>query len=266
MKKNRVVIALLSLIISSNALAGEMGIEDENDPCWGNPDSCRPAPPKDPYPWSKVTALSIGPAWSSSGTSQTILLQPNVEKTYDAAQGGSTLFSGELFYGLQKQLNDTFYSQFGLAINASSNAKLNGDIWEDADPEFNNYTYKYNVNHAHIAIKGVLLADVSYVRPYVSASFGMGLNQAHEFTITPKIYQEIPAPAFESHTTTAFTYTFGLGVQRNLNKHWQIGTGYQFAAWGSSNLARAPGQTLNNGLSLSNLYINSIQLSLSYIS
>ena len=111
-----------------------------------------------------------------------------------------------------------------------------------------------------------MLADVSYVRAYVNASFGMGLNQAHDFTITPKIYQEVAAPAFESHTTTAFTYTLGLGVQRILNKHWQIGTGYQFAAWGASNLARASGQTLNNGLSLSNLYINSLQLSLSYIS
>ena len=267
MKKNRVVIALLSAIFTSSALAGGMGVEQDSDSCWGVSGSCWGTPQKDPYPWSKVTTLSLGPSWSGHGTTQTILLKPNLQKTYDAAQTGSQLFSGELFYGLQKQLNDTFYTQFGLTLAASSNAKLTGDIWEDANPEFNNYTYEYNVNHAHIALKGILLADVSYIgRPYVSASFGMGMNKAHDFTITPKIYQEVPAPAFESHTTTAFTYTLGLGVQRILNKHWQIGTGYQFSAWGKSELDRAPGQTLNSGLSLANLYVNSIQFNLSYIS
>jgi opacity protein-like surface antigen len=266
-KNSRIIITLLQIILSGSALAGGMGVKQDSDSCWGVSGACWGTPPTGPYPWSKVISLSLGPAWSSHGSTQTIFLRPNVEKTYAASQIGSTLASGELFYGLQKQLNERFYSQIGAVLSASSNAKLDGDIWEDADPAFNNYTYKYSVNHAHVAIKGLLLADVNYIgRPYLSASAGIGFNNAHDFTITPKIYQEVAAPAFQSHVTTAFTYTLGAGVQRVLNKHWQIGAGYQFAAWGESQLDRAAGQTLNSGLHLNNIYTNSIQLNLSYIS
>lgn len=257
----------LSILLANTVWAGTMGAKQDADACWGVSGACWGTPAKEPYPWQKVMSLSLGPAWSSAGETQTITLRPNIQKTYDASSSTSTLVSGELFLGLQKQLTDTFYSQLGLTFSASSNATFNGDIWEDADPSFNNYTYQYKVNHAHVGIKGLLLADVTYIgRPYISASIGIGQNNAHDFSITPKLYQEIPAPAFQSNTTRAFTYTLGIGVQRALDKHWQMGCGYQFAAWGDSQLGKASGQTLGNGLYLNNIYTNSIQLNLTYIS
>lgn len=244
-----------------------MGTRQDSDSCWGVSGTCWGTPQSEPYTWQKVLSLSLGPAWSSSGATQTITLSPNIQKTYDASSAGSTLVSGELFFGLQKQLNETFYSQLGLTVSASSNATFNGDVWENADPAYNNYTYQYKVNHAHIGIKGLLLADVNYIgRPYISGSIGMGQNNAHDFSITPRVYQEVAAPAFQSHTTHSFTYTLGVGVQRALNKHWQMGCGYQFASWGDSKLGKASGQTLNSGLYLNNIYTNSIQLNLTYIS
>ena len=70
---------------------------------------------------------------------------------------------------------------------------------------------------------------------------------------------------FASNSTTAFTYTLGAGVQRQLNPHWQAGIGYEFADWGRSQLNRASGQTLNSGLSLSQLYTNGFLFNLTYL-
>ncbi|WP_058476489.1 outer membrane protein [Legionella steigerwaltii] len=217
-------------------------------------------------PWTQVITLSLGPAWTDSGETNTFFLQPDVEKKYTANENTSTLFDGEVFYGLQHALNASFTGQLGLAVAATTNAKLKGDVWEDADPEFDNFFYTYKINHTHIAAKGKLIGNFNVlVNPYLSGSLGVGFNRAHDFTITPKIVEEVPAPEFTSNTHTAFSYTVGVGVQKEFYSRWQFGIGYEFADWGKSNLGRAPGQTLNNGLSLNHLYTNELQFSLSLI-
>jgi opacity protein-like surface antigen len=215
---------------------------------------------------SYVVTLSAGPALSNNGHTQTISLQPDLEQTFAALNTSQLLASGEIFIGVQKELNYRHAAQFGLALAASSNANLNGDIWQDADPDFNNFSYKYQISHAHVAVKGKFLADFdTIVKPYMSVSLGIGFNRAHDFSVTSKLFQQIVPPAFQSNTTNSLTYTVGAGIQKDLNEHWQAGLGYEFADWGSSQLARASGQTINSGLSLSNLYTNSLQFYASYI-
>ncbi|MBN9227964.1 MULTISPECIES: outer membrane protein [Legionella] len=217
-------------------------------------------------PWTQVITLSLGPAWTDTGETNTFFLQSDVEKTYTANENTSTLFDGEIFYGLQHALNATFTGQLGLAAAVTSNAKLKGDVWEDADPDFDNFFYTYKINHTHIAAKGKLIGHFNApVNPYISGSLGVGFNRAHNFTITPKIVEEIPAPGFTSHTHTAFTYTVGAGIQKEFYSRWQVGIGYEFADWGKSYLGRAPGQTLNNGPGMNHLYTNQLQFSLSYL-
>lgn len=264
-----VVIACLSALLSGTAFAGTMGPEAESEPCWGPADSCTatPQPERTDYPWQQATSLSIGPAWSNNGSTQTFFLQPGVSKTYSATFNSNILPYGELFLGMQKQLNPMFFSQMGLAIAGGSEAKLRGDIWEDADPNFNNFTYSYGVTEVRITAKGKLLMDSGLygTRPYVSAAAGVGFNNTHAFTISPNIIEEVPAPVFESKVNTVFTYAFGIGLQEVLSEHWQAGIGYEFANWGKSQLARATGQTLNNGLLINNIYINSVLLNITYI-
>ena len=151
-------------------------------------------------------------------------------------------------------------------MGATSNAKLSGNIWDDADSTFNNYSYSYQIQHTHVAIKGKLLADQGYwVIPWVSASLGVGFNDAHGFQNTPLISQAVTIPNFASNTQTSFTYTLGAGVQKILNRHWQIGAGYEFSDWGQSTLNRASGQTLNSGLNSNHLYTNGLLFNLTYI-
>ncbi len=216
--------------------------------------------------WTRVTTLSAGFGWYNSGQTQTIAIQPDIEKTYTAAHTNDAIAEGELFVGWQRPLHAHLLGQAGVALAGSSRAGFSGDIWEDANPELSNYTYNYGIQHTHVAIEGKLLADMDLLfTPYVNGSIGVGFNKAQNFVIHPKLEEEIPAPGFQSHTTTAFTYTAGIGVQKALNQHWQAGLGYLFSDWGKSQLASAPGQTLNSGIALSHTYVNSVLFNLSYL-
>lgn len=193
-------------------------------------------------------------------------LSPDIEKTYTANNSSNAVFDGEVFFGLQKALNQTLYAQLGLAVAATSNATLSGDIWDDADSEFNNYTYNYKIQHTHVAAKGKLLVDTGFwLIPWVSGSIGVGFNDAHGFHSTPTIFEALPTPDFSSHIQTVLTYTVGAGVQKALNQHWQMGLGYEFADWGKSHLGRATGQTLNQGLGLNHFYTNGVLFNLTYL-
>ena len=248
MKKESFVFVLSASFLTGSVLAGTMGSAGSlSNRTW-------------------VGTLSMGPVWQNAGTTQTFYLTPTIEKTYAANTTAQTLFDGEVFAGIQKRLSQTLQGQLGLAIAATSNAKLSGEVWDDADQEFNNYTYSYKIQHTHIAVKGKLLADRGYwLIPWVSGSLGVGFNNAHSFTNTPTIFESIPNANFASSTETALTYTLGAGVQKALSNHWQVGVGYEFADWGQSKLGHASGQTLNSGLSLNHLYTNGVLFNLTYL-
>ncbi|CAM2944409.1 Opacity protein and related surface antigens [Legionella steigerwaltii] len=246
--KSSLVLALSTSLATAGAFAGAMG------PLVQEPR------------WFWVGTLSAGPVWESGGKTQTFYLTPEIEKTYAANKSTHVLFDGEFFLGLQKKLSPMAQGQLGLAIAATSNANFSGMIWDDADPEFDNFAYSYKIQHTHVAAKAKLLFDQGYwLIPWISGSIGVGFNRAYSFDNTPTIFEALPNPNFASHTETTCTYTVGAGVQKALNVHWQLGVGYEFADWGKSNFGRAAGQTLNNGLTLSHLYTNGVLFNLTYL-
>lgn len=217
--------------------------------------------------WRWVGALSAGPVWASGGKTQTISLTPEIIKTYTANKASSnSLIYGELFGGVQKNLTQIMQGQFGLAVATTSNASISGDIWDDAEPQFNNHIYSYKIQHNHLAVKGKLLVD-KYTRliPWLSGSIGVGFNYANSFQNIPTIFEAMADPNFASYTKTTFTYSVGVGLQTTLTLHWQAGIGYEFADWGSSRLDFAPGQTLNSGPSLNHFYTNGLLFNLTYL-
>lgn len=215
--------------------------------------------------WAWVASIAAGPIWERGGETQTFYLAPEIEKTYVARKITHAIATGELFVGIQKSLTSQWLGQLGLAAATTGNAKLQGVIWDDADPLFANYSYLYKVRNTRIAVKGKLLLDKGYwLMPWVSASLGVGFNCAYDFTNTPLIFEAL-ANDFEDHTKTAFTYTLGAGVQKTMSEHWQLGVGYEFADWGKSEMGRILGQTMNSGLALNHLYTNGILFNLTYI-
>nr|WP_083501318.1 porin family protein [Legionella quateirensis] len=217
-------------------------------------------------PWNYIATLSAGPVWQNGGETQTFFLTPEIEKTYAANKSTGTLADGEFFLGIQKKIHHSFTGQLGIAFATTSKARLNGEIWDDADPEHNNFVYSYKIKHSHIALKGKLLSDLGFiVTPWISASAGAGFNRASDFSNVPVIFEALPNPDFVSHNKTTFTYTLGAGVQKALNQNWQIGVGYEFADWGKSQLGRAFGQTLGTGLSLNHYYTHGVMFNITVV-
>jgi opacity protein-like surface antigen len=249
MNKDCVALMLSASLLTSSTLAGTVS------PVTAQPD------------WMWEGTLNAGPAWSNDNETQSFNLTPDTEKNYVANKFTRMRFNGELFVGLQQSLSSALQGQLGLTVVATSNVGHSGVIWEDADPDFSNYTYEYKIQHTHVAVKGKILADAGFglMTPWISGSLGVGLNNAHSFKSTPTIVEAVPTPDFASHTKIAFTYTLGAGVQKALNSHWQVGVGYEFANWGKSSLGRAEGQTLNTGLALHHIYTNSLMFTLTYL-
>lgn len=215
-------------------------------------------------PW--VATFSIGPTWTNPGTQQTLQLTPELEKTYTAFKPQNTLADGELFLGFQKDLSNGLFAHLGLAGALTSQASLSGQIWDDANPEFNNYQYGYLIQHGQIALKAKVFKDTSssYL-PWVSGSVGIGFNRANSYENQPLISEAVMQNNFANYTDTSFTYTVGAGIQKIINAHWQAGVGYEFADWGQSHLNPAQGQTIGYGLSLDHLYTNGLMFNLTYV-
>lgn len=215
---------------------------------------------------SSVISLSIGPSWEGAGQAQTLDLTSDIIKTYTTDKPTNTLPTGELFLGIKGSLPKQLEGQIGLDIIATGPATLSGDIWDDGDPNFNNYTYQYKVNHKAVRLSGKLLGNWNLpVIPWISASLGVGFNKAYGFNNTPTIDEALPSPNFTNKTITAFTYAIGIGIQRQFSLHWQVGVGYEFSDWGRSQLGSTSEESINRGLSLSHLYTNSILFNLTYV-
>lgn len=213
-----------------------------------------------------LVTLSLGPAWSTPGETQTLYLQPALPETFVANSTTEILGEGEIFLGLHHRLTSHLQAQLGLAGAATTALSLHGDVWQDADPDLNNLSYGYKISHSHIALKGKLLTDISQlVQPYVSGSLGVGFNHAYHFISTSKLFEVLPEPPFTPQTSTAFTYTLGVGLQRELSTQWSVGVGYEFADWGKTSLGAAATQLSDGGLSLNHIYTNQLQFSLSFV-
>lgn len=245
MKASKLAI-LLCLALSHNIHAGSMGPTSE--------------------PLRTVLALSLGPVWTSPGQAQTILLEPDFLQSYTTNRHDNTLLGGEFFAGFQTAVNHRFLLQYGLAIAATSSANLNGDIWQDADPFYDNFVYSYKVSHFHLTIKAKLVGNLQrFVQPYFSASIGPGFNHAYHYRSRPKIVEVGEELPFNSRTLAALTYTLGMGIQKSLNNHWAVGFGYEFSDWGRSQLARAFDQTVGKGLRLNHSFSHQLQINLSLV-
>ncbi len=219
-----------------------------------------------PQSWSPLIALNIGPQWDSPGEKNQYSVEQGIPKTYAPSVTSQTLMGGEFFFGGQHVLNDWSDIQLGIAVAMTSVTSLSGDIWEDADPDFNNYFYAYKVAPFRTTVSAKWLFNgFEQLTPYVNLGLGLSFNRSYGYTITPKIFEEVASPLYTSNVPVAFAYDVGLGVQKQINPHVQVGLGYVFSDWGQSSLGRAPQQTANAPLSLSHLYMNQLVVSLNYL-
>lgn len=214
-----------------------------------------------------VFTFSGGAAWGSSVERKSLYLQQEIFKIFNPSGSNPSAFVGDFFVGFQYALMPEAVGQIGLSVGATTGLKQTGEIWEQGYSEFNNYTYQYNLSQTHVLIKGKLIIQplIYQLSPYVSAGVGVGFNRAHGYQSTPKIEEESIQPPFADNTTTDATYALGIGLQRAIRTNWSVGVGYEFSGWGKMMLGRAPGQTINQGLTNTNFYTNGVIANMTYV-
>lgn len=211
--------------------------------------------------------LSAGPGWSNNIAQQTFFLEPGVEKTYTTAEANRVLMQGEVFIGKQFQAPYHAILEGGLSLGGSSTQGFSGQIWEDANPVFNNYNYDFSLTHSYLAVSGKIYTDALRWKfePYFRASLGVAWNRLTHFGSSPLISEEVTAPAFACNTTSSFTYIVGVGLQKAINLNWRAGVEYTFSDWGSGEFAVPSGQNLSNVFSFSGLNVNSLMFNITYL-
>jgi|GEM_PF-6085435 len=88
-------------------------------------------------PW--FVMLSGGPVWSASGEKQTISLQPGVVNTYQPDRNVSTFGTGSVFLGVDRDFWHGSRLEAGVAFTGSGPDVVRGGVWQDANPNFDNF-------------------------------------------------------------------------------------------------------------------------------
>ena len=214
--------------------------------------------------------VSGGPGWSSPGETQTLTLESDGPNTYNNRSKTQTLGMGELLLGFQTRLfTAPIQTQWGVLVSAAGMARIKGDVWQLADPEFNNLSYSYNINQIRTGLRTKWLLDqyafTEKFKPYMTASIAAGFNHSFSFQNSARNSDIVANPNFKDKTVTAFNYSVGVGLQKEINQHTHVGLGYEFFDWGKSGLASAPGQATNAAPFLNHLYVNTVLLNLTYL-
>lgn len=219
--------------------------------------------------YKPLIMLSAGPAWQSGFKTQTLTLQPGVQNTYVPNNAYTALGSGAIFLAVEAPFYQTLKGALGVALTGSGSAKMSGNIWQDANPNFSNFTYNYKVNQFRVAFKArIVETEPKYtfksLQPYLSGEVGGGFNRSTGYLTTQTIDTAVLQPLFKNNTVSSVTYAFGAGLQGKVNSHVQVAVGYEIADWGKYQLGPANGQTTQGGLGASNLYVNELQFSILY--
>ncbi len=215
-----------------------------------------------------LATVTIGPDFVQSGQSQTLTLLPPFQNHYTNASKTQAVFDGGIFLGVERTLSEKFSAQLGVSGYIDTVITPQGDVWQFGLPQFNNFSYSYQVRHKRVMATGKLLGtqfQIKSIIPYVSVELGAAFNRSSAYQETALVPGVIPMLPFSSNNQTSFSWGVGLGYDYSLNCHTRIGIGYQFSDLGSASLGPTVDSTTTNTLVLSHLYTNQLRFQLTYL-
>ncbi|WP_133128704.1 hypothetical protein [Legionella nagasakiensis] len=235
------------------------------------------------YPTNVINIPIIGLSNGVPAVVGSTSVTNTVANTYNAKKHWQAIGTGEVFLGLQWLINPLIINQLGVAFGGAGEANLQGTITINSVPSGSQY--KYQTNHGKVVARDKLLFCLpNYsIQPFITGSFGASFNTAHGYYTYPMINSSVSAPWFEDKTQSfSYTYSLGLGIQKNINRNWNVALGYEFADWGRSGLGSGTfgvqddiqilGTSFTvsepatyNGPKLSHIYTHNVLLSVSYL-
>lgn len=215
-----------------------------------------------------VTTVTLGPDFVYQGDSQTLTLLPPFQNTYVSNKGWKAVGDFGVFLGIEHQFMGSLSAQMGIAGYGNTSIPLSGNVWQFGIPEFNNFTYKYRVQHGRLMFSNKLLTQwhrYPALQPYFTWEIGAAFNRASGYQETPITSLALPMAPFANLSQTSFSWGLGIGGDYTITNHIRIGVGYQIADLGSVSLGITPAETTNQTLSVSHLWSNQLRVQLTYL-
>jgi opacity protein-like surface antigen len=213
-----------------------------------------------------VVTVSAGLARANVYSTKSIMFgsYPNA---YNGTNHDDTEWDGGVFVGAEMMLPQNWAWQLGLSYFQNNDFTENGNVYQFADPAYNNLTYRYQIQSRRLALETKLSHACHQIwHPYLTASVGEAFNKATSYTEFPITSADVPmTQSFADHSTSSFTYTVGFGVDVDMTDHVRLGAGYRFMDLGNASLGVSSLQTGNNTLSNSHLYTNEVLAQLSLV-
>jgi opacity protein-like surface antigen len=208
-------------------------------------------------------SISGGLDFIRTNGNQRLILLDSIPEYYTGHQAYKTSGSVGFGFGLEREFRSNLSWQIGLAGYFNSAVKASGHRWEFGLPDFDNFTYKYQVKSSRAVVTGKLLGTYQeHYHPYMSGELGASFNRASGYSEKPLLDEEFPMEPFSAHTQTSFSWGLGLGVDRDICTVLRLGIGYQFVDLGRASLGRSPVQETHNTLSIPHLYDHQVRVQL----
>lgn len=212
-----------------------------------------------------LVSLAVGDAIARLPQGQ-VLNMPNDYTTYSYQTRSS--FTEQVTWGIWGggqfvALNNL---EIGLGYYHPNMFSVNGNVVQGVDPASSDqFKYTYRINSQQLLVEGKFLQNYRDYYPYISLGLGAAFNRAYGYKTSVPLFLTF-TPEFTPHTTTSFSYTLGLGVDKQISPHWRMGLGYRFADYGQVGLGNGlVDETLfTKALSQSHFYIQTVLVQLTY--
>lgn len=170
-----------------------------------------------------------------------------------------------IFVGRQWQPRccEGFDAQLGLSYDFLPRFDVKGDIDEFGDPSLNDLSYKYRIQHQRLSVELKTLYEMKdQWYPYVLLGVGVAWNKSYHYTEHTSSITEVPRNPFKDTTTTAFAWSVGVGIEKEIYEHIRLGLAYLYTDAGQAELNAIKS---GDSLTIENLSINQILFEASYI-
>lgn len=223
-------------------------------------------------PWHTVVTVSGGAAFSTDvGVSKYVPPRNGNFSfyNYDTQHPNQeqAIFGG--FVGAERAIRAPWLLQLGIGYYQPSSFKATGRVTQGTDiASENQYTYQYFIQSYQLVGEGKLLyTNASQYHPYLAGGLGIAWNAVSNYNV--KIEPPFTAftNQFQHHTTPAFMYSAGFGLDVDMPKNLRLGIGYRFINFGRARTGQGIIDDVPTGttLSQSHLYVNVIEAQLSFV-
>lgn len=216
---------------------------------------------------SQVISIAIGSDRVRLGLTKNIEFMPPFQNTYTSSSSFDTQMVAGLFYGFEKAFRQQCAWQLGIGYYQNSAFTSQGNVYQFADPAFNNLRYNFQIISRRVLLETKLLRTFKKLyHPYLTAGIGESVNSAYGYKEEPINTDGVPmSQPFANHTTHSFTYSAGLGLDVNITDNIRIGASYRYLDLGRARLNPSPLQQSTTKLSYTHLYTNEFLMQLSYV-